>query len=107
MALHLLSESSFFNIGRFRKEKTDETMRIRIGMHSGPVAAGIVGHAMPRYCLFGDSVNMASRMESTGEPNRIQLSANCNLEITSLGGYTTEERGWTYVKGSIKNSILL
>lgn len=77
--------------------ETGEALQIRIGIHSGAVVAGVIGQKKFAYDIWGDTVNVAARMESHGEPGRIQISADT---ASYLGkAFDLEARGEIEVKG--------
>jgi len=72
-------------------------LAMRVGIHSGPVVAGVIGKIKFTYDLWGDTVNIASRMESSGVPGTIHLSEQTREALGS--NFQLEERGFTECKG--------
>ncbi len=91
LALALLDD-----VRTLRKE-TSIDVNLRVGMHTGPVIAGVIGALRFSYDVWGDTVNTASRMESHGEPGRIQLGAETKARLGE--DFSCEPRGPVYIKG--------
>ncbi|WP_342361615.1 adenylate/guanylate cyclase domain-containing protein [Terrarubrum flagellatum] len=91
MALDLLAEVRDFNA----HENTE--MSLRVGFHVGPVVAGVIGRQKFSYDLWGDTVNTASRLESTGAAGHIHVSEEVARALR--GKFEFEPRGRTEVKG--------
>jgi len=100
MALDLVTAVGGMKLPQFHTGQ----LSVRIGINTGPCVAGVVGNKMPRYCLFGDTVNTASRMQTSGEPQKIHISGGTKVVLDDIGGYETEFRGYVELKGKGKMS---
>ena len=93
-----------------RVKANKEIFEIRIGVHTGPVVAGIVGVKKFAYDIWGNTVNIASRMESSGEPGKVNISGPTyeiikdKFECTHRGKIEAKNKGMIdmyFVKGSL------
>ena len=80
-------------------EVPDDRIMLRIGLHSGSVCAGVVGQTMPRYCLFGENVNVASAMEASGVEWKIHMSNTTAELLKGYSSFLMTKRGDTEIKG--------
>jgi class 3 adenylate cyclase len=91
MALDMLDEVKAY------RDRTGSPLEVRIGAHLGPTVAGVIGLKKFIYDVWGDAVNMASRMESQGEAGRIQVSTAMHARLSPE--FAFEPRGTIEVKG--------
>lgn len=79
-----------------RASKGQQAWGLRVGIHTGPVVAGVVGKKKFAYDIWGNAVNIASRMESSGEPGRVNISAATHALVCKH--FNCEFRGKIYAK---------
>jgi adenylate cyclase len=96
---HVVAEAALEMVDALAElnKKNGTELEMRIGIHSGPVIAGVIGKIKFTYDLWGDTVNVASRMESSGLPGRIHLSEQTKATLDSH--FDLEERGMVECKG--------
>lgn len=82
---------------KYREQKGEDGFEIRIGIHTGPVVAGIVGIKKFQYDIWGDTVNTASRIETNGEAGKVNISQTTYEQIKE--SFTCEHRGKIQAKG--------
>mmetsp|Transcript_10726 Transcript_10726/g.29429 ORF Transcript_10726/g.29429 Transcript_10726/m.29429 type:complete len:891 (+) Transcript_10726:264-2936(+) len=84
---------------------TQGPVRVRVGMHTGDVVSGLIGSKLPKFSIFGDTMNTASRMESTGIPGRIHVSEATQRLLQNVEHW--EPTGGVEVKGKGKMQTFL
>ncbi|KAM9230790.1 adenylate cyclase type 6 isoform 2-T2 [Dugong dugon] len=91
-AMRLMEQMKHIN------EHSFNNFQMKIGLNMGPVVAGVIGARKPQYDIWGNTVNVSSRMDSTGVPDRIQVTADL-YQVLASKGYQLECRGVVKVKG--------
>ncbi len=97
--LHALELTMDPKLGDTSWTKDVGEINVRIGLHCGPLVAGIVGEQRLQYDVWGDTVNVASRMESNGVPGSVNISANMAAALQGIADFAIESRGTIDVKG--------